>query len=360
MSAADRVLIVGPSWVGDMVMAQALYRLLKQRAPSAELHVVAPPWSLPVLARMPEVARGIELAVAHGELALGRRRRLGVSLRGEGYARAIVLPRSAKAALVPWFARVPRRTGFRGEWRYGLLNDRRELDARLDQTVKRFVALGLERGEPPPEAMPPSLRPRLTVDRGNLERLVKAHGLAGDGPLIALLPGAEYGPAKRWPTERYAALAAELARLGAEIVVLGSAKEAALGEEVRAGAASARVHNLCGKTTLADVVDLTSAAAAAVSKDSGLMHVGAAAGTHVVAIYGSSSPQFTPPLSDAGTVLYLGLECSPCFARTCPLGHLRCLREIDVGVVLSAVGAVLGARAGSPGHAPVGGKRAGG
>src|SRR4029079_10157865 len=150
---------------------------------------------LSVLARMPEVARGIELGVAHGELALGRRRRVGIALRAEGYARAIVLPRSAKAALVPWFARVPRRTGFRGEFRYGLLNDRRELDARLDQTVKRFVALGLDRGETVPDTVPRSRGPRLSVDRSNLERLMKANGLAGDGPLIALLPGAEYGPA---------------------------------------------------------------------------------------------------------------------------------------------------------------------
>jgi heptosyltransferase-2 len=359
VSAADKVLIVGPSWVGDMVMAQALYRLLAQRSPGAEIHVVAPPWSLPVLERMPEVARGVELAVAHGELALGRRRRVGAALRGEAYSRAIVLPRSAKAALLPWFARVPRRTGFRGEWRYGLLNDRRELDARLDQTVKRFVALGLERGEPLPQPLPASLLPRLAVDRGNLERLVRAHGLAGDAPLVALLPGAEYGPAKRWPVDRYAALAGELARRGAEIVVLGSAKEAALGEEVRAGGAASRVHNLCGKTTLADVVDLTSAAVAAVSNDSGLLHVAAAAGTHVVAIYGSSSPAFTPPLTEASTVLYLGLDCSPCFARECPLGHLRCLREIDVRAVLAAVEPLLEARA-RPAPAPAGGKRAGG
>ena len=142
MIAEDKVLIVGPSWVGDMVMAQALYKSVQQQSPGAEIHVVAPPWSLPVLARMPEVARGIELNVGHGELGLTRRWTLGRQLRDERYARAIVLPRSLKAALVPWFARVPRRTGFRGEWRYGLLNDVRSLSPRLDQTVKRFVALG--------------------------------------------------------------------------------------------------------------------------------------------------------------------------------------------------------------------------
>ena len=141
------MLVVGPSWVGDMVMAQALYRLIRQRTPAAEIHVVAPPWSLPVLERMPEVARAVALEVGHGELALGRRRALGVRLRAERYAHAIVLPRSVKAALVPWFARVPRRTGFRGEWRYGLINDMRSQGSALDQTVKRFVALGLDQGE---------------------------------------------------------------------------------------------------------------------------------------------------------------------------------------------------------------------
>ena len=345
MTATAKVLVVGPSWVGDMVMAQALYRLLRRRAPDTEIHVLAPAWSLPVLARMPEVARGIELPVSHGELALGVRRRVGVSLRAEKYSRAIVLPRSAKAALVPWFARVPRRTGFRGEWRYGLLNDRRRLDSRLDQTVKRFVALGMERGEPPPPSLPDDLRPRLRVDPANLARLRAEHALAAERPLVALLPGAEYGPAKRWPAERYAALAAELARRGAAVIVLGSAKERPLGDEICAGAGAERVRNLCGRTTLADVVDLTAAAAVAVTNDSGLMHVAAAAGTHVVAIYGSSSPQFTPPLTAAKDVLYLGLSCSPCFARECPLGHLNCLRELSVPAVLAAVDAHVAAGA---------------
>lgn len=337
MSSADRVLVVGPSWVGDMVMAQSLYRLLRQRSPGVEIDVVAPPWSLPVLARMPEVRRGVELAVGHGELGLRRRRSLGLELRAERYTRAIVLPRSAKSALVPWFARVPKRTGFRGEWRYGLLNDRRVLDARLDQTVKRFVALGLDRNEPLPESLPDDLRPSLTVDRANLERLRKAHGLDRARPLVALMPGAEYGPAKRWPAESYAELAGRIASLGADVVVLGSAKEAPLGEEIAARAAHERVRNLCGRTALADVVDLAAASAAAVTNDSGLLHVAAAAGAHVLAIYGSSTPAFTPPLTAAKDVLYLGLGCSPCFARTCPLGHLRCLREITVATVLSAV-----------------------
>jgi heptosyltransferase-2 len=323
-----------------MVMAQSLYKLLCDRDPATVIDVVAPSWSLPVLARMPEVARAIELAVGHGELGLKRRIAVARSLRTERYGHAIVLPRSAKAALVPWLARIPRRTGFRGEWRYGLLNDVRRLDPRLDQTVKRFVALGLERGEPLPEPLPPRWRPRLEADRRNLERLCAAHSLQDGAPLAALLPGAEYGPAKRWPAAKFGEVAATLADRGTEIVVLGSAKERALGEEIVAAARSVRVRNLCGETTLGDVVDLLAAADVAVSNDSGLLHVAAAAGTAVVGIYGSSSPEFTPPLTDSAAIVTRRLSCSPCFSRECPLGHLDCLRGLSSAAVLAEVEAL--------------------
>jgi heptosyltransferase-2 len=336
VNAADKVLIVGPSWVGDMVMAQALYKLLRQQDPNVEIHVVAPAWSLPVLERMPEVARGIELAVGHGELGLRRRWALARRLRAERYTRAIVLPRSAKAALVPWLAGVPRRTGFRGEWRFGLLNDIRSMDASLDQTVKRFLALGMPRGVGVPGSMPAALQPRLRSDPQNLERLRAAHGLARGAPYVALMPGAEYGPAKRWPAAHFGAFAAELADAGADVIVLGSAKERSIGDEVVARAAHVRVRNLAGATSLADVVDLTAGSDVAVSNDSGLLHVAAAAGASVVALYGSSSPKFTPPLTDAAAVVSLELECSPCFARECPLKHLRCLNELAPATVLRA------------------------
>jgi len=241
----------------------------------------------------------------------------------------VVLARSARAA------RVPRRTGFRSELRFGLLNDLRTLDkTQLDQTVKRFVALGQERGEPPPRELPADLRPRLTLDAANTARLREAHGLRADVPLLALMPGAEYGPAKRWPTSDYGAVAARFAAQGGAAIVLGSAKEHSLGEEI---AAVTPVKNLCGRTTLADVVDLLGAADVAVSNDSGLMHVAAAAGTRVVAIYGSSSPKFTPPLTAKASIVYDALDCSPCFERTCPLGHLRCLKDIGAARVSAEV-----------------------
>lgn len=344
MIATDKVLVVGPSWVGDMVMAQALYKLLRAANSQVEIHVIAPPWSLPVLERMPEVARGIELAVGHGELGLRKRARLARQLRPERYTRAIVLPRSAKAALVPWLARIPLRTGFRGEWRYGLLNDVRALEASLDQTVKRFVALGLPPGAPLQGPLPSTLQPLLRSDPKNLDKLRALHSLPPGVRLAALMPGAEYGPAKRWPAAHYGALAAALAGANTDVVVLGSAKERAIGDEVAARAASPRVRNLCGQTSLADVVDLLAAADVAVSNDSGLLHVAAAAGAPVVAIYGSSSPKFTPPLTDAAATVSLQIECSPCFARECPLGHMKCLIELEPPTVLRAVETLRAAR----------------
>lgn len=332
MSPAEKLLVIGPAWVGDMVMAQSLFMLLRQRDPAAVIDVVGPAWSLPLVARMPEVRRGVALAAAHGELALGARRRLGRELAAEGYSRALVLPRSFKAALVPWLAGVPVRTGFRAELRGLLLNDPRPLDrAALDRTVKRFLALGLPAGAPLPEPPQPALR----IDAANRAALLARLGLAPEGA-VALMPGAAYGPAKQWPLGRFGELARMLDATGREVWVLGSAGERALGEGIRA-IGGRGVRNLCGETRLEDTVDLLSAARAAVTNDSGLMHVAAATGTHVVAIYGSSSPAFTPPLTPRRTVHYLGLECSPCFQRECPLGHLRCLHGITSERVLEAL-----------------------
>ncbi len=327
-------LVIGPAWVGDMVMAQSLFRLLRTLEPDVAIDVLGPPWSVPLVGRMPEVRRGVPLAVAHGEFGFGARRALGKSLRTAGYTRAIVLPRSFKSALVPWFARIPVRTGFAAELRGLLLNDARALDRDvLDQTVKRFLALGVTAGAP----IPPPAEPALRVDEANRAALMARLGL-GARPAVALMPGAAYGPAKQWPISNFAELAGLLRERGFEIWVLGSRGEHALGEQIQAGAGpgtDSGVFNLCGQTSLEDTVDLLSAARTAVTNDSGLMHVAAAAGTHVVAIYGSSSPDFTPPLTVRKTILYLGLDCSPCFARECPLTHLNCLRAITPSRVLA-------------------------
>lgn len=337
MSAAEKILVVGPAWVGDMVMAQSLLMLLRERDPAAIIDILGPAWSVPLVARMPEARRGISLDIAHGELALGARFRMGHAIRAERYDRAIVLPRSFKSALVPFFARVRVRTGFATELRSVLLTDARPLErVVLDQTVKRLLALGLPRGAPLPA--PP--QPRLRIDTANRAALLARFGL-GTRPAVALMPGAAYGPAKQWPLERFGELARLLLAQGAEVWVLGSKGEHALGERIRelGGVVELNgpVRNLCGETRLEDTVDLLSAARAAVTNDSGLMHVAAAAGTHVAALYGSSSPEFTPPLTNQRKIHYLALECSPCFARECPLGHLNCLRQIAAETVVAAL-----------------------
>jgi heptosyltransferase-2 len=289
---------------------------------------------------MPEVRQGIELAAGHGELALGTRRRLGRSLRGR-YSQAIVLPRSLKSALVPWFAGIGRRTGFRGEHRYGLINDLRPFDPRrLDQTVKRFLALGLAAGD---RGLPEPPQPRLASDAAAAAAIAARLGLDRSGRVVALMPGAEYGPAKQWPTAHYAALARLLADAGNGVWILGSARESALGAEIEREAARPAVRNLCGATTLVEAVDLLAQADVAVSNDSGLMHIAAAVGTHIVALYGSSTPDFTPPLTAQRTIHYRRLDCSPCFRRHCPLGHLDCLNGIAVATVAGSVAAALGA-----------------
>jgi lipopolysaccharide heptosyltransferase II len=327
-----RYLIVGPSWVGDMVMAQALFISLKQRYPDCEIDVVAPDWSLPVLRRMPQIRDGIALPVAHGRFGLRERFRLGRSLRSMGYTHAIVLPRSWKSALVPWFAGVPVRTGYRGEMRFGLLNDIRRLDkAVLRQTVQRYVALGFD---DMPSVAPSAPLPVLETSRRNTERLIATLALDLSRPVVCMMPGAEYGPAKQWPVGYYARLAALLVDSGFSIWVLGSAKESVLGERITRDLGEAGL-NLCGRTELVDVVDLLAMATQVVTNDSGLMHISAAVGTRLNVIYGSSTPDYTPPLAEESRlgIFYLALSCSPCFKRVCPLGHTNCLNGIDVETV---------------------------
>lgn len=331
-------LVIGPSWVGDMVMAQSLFVRLRQLRPAAPVDVLAPGWSLPLIARMPQVRKGIEMPLGHGAFDWGERRRIGALLRAQAYAQALVLPGSWKSALVPFFAGIPRRTGFRGEMRYGLLNDIRPLDKSLLQTtVQRFVALA-EDG--PVRAAPAVPAPRLTADAVLGTALVIKLGL-DDRNAVGLMPGAEYGPAKQWPAEYYGELAKMLGAAGVQPWVFGSGKEVELGEQIRALSGGQAV-NLCGKTALADVVDLAARCRAVVSNDSGLMHVAAAAGAPVVALYGSSTPDFTPPLTERRYIHYLRLSCSPCFERTCPLVHYNCLRHITPAAVRDSLRALAG------------------
>ena len=316
-------------------MAQSLFRHLKEQQPDTPIDVLAPGWSLPLLARMPEVRAGVEMPLGHGKLELRQRWRLGRELRGR-YDWAILLPNSWKSAIVPWAAKIPRRTGWLGEARYGLLNDARKLDkSQLTMTVQRFVALA---DAPHNPQLPLILPPSLKVEAVDVAQAMEALQLQKhpEQPLLALCPGAEYGDAKRWPGEYYAALAQQFVQQGGQVWLFGSDKDRPVCDNI-AIQTGAGCHNLAGRTSLAQAVDLLSLADAVVSNDSGLMHVAAALERPLVAVYGSSDPGFTPPLNSRHQIVSLGLDCSPCFKRECPLGHLRCLRDISVNQVQTAL-----------------------
>jgi heptosyltransferase-2 len=320
-----KILVIAPAWVGDTVMAQPMFRLLHERHAHLVLDVLAPPFTLPLLSRMPEVRRGIVARLGHGELKLGERRRIARQLQSEHYAQAIVLPNSLKSALIPLLARIPLRTGFRGEMRYGLLNDLRPLDERaLPRMVQRFAALALERGARLPHTLPP---PRLAAHTPSSKKIDLNQILIKDKPLAVFCPGAEYGPAKRWPAKHFGALARKAADNGYQVWLVGSAKDAAIGAEIVRASAHTCI-NLCGDTTLEEAIDIIAQAALVVSNDSGLMHVAAALERPLLALYGSSSPAFTPPLSPKARIVKIDIDCSPCFKRECPLGHFNCMRGL--------------------------------
>lgn len=306
-----KILVIGPSWVGDMMMSQSLYRTLKAEHPDATIDVMAPAWCRPLLSRMPEVNEALAMPLGHGALALGERYRLGKALRDRHYQRAYVLPGSFKSALVPFFAGIPQRTGWRGEMRYGLLNDLRVLDKpAFPLMVERYVALAYDasRINSARDLPQPLLWPRLQVEEQEKIETAALFALTADRPIIGFCPGAEFGPAKRWPHYHYATLAQQLIAAGYQVVLFGSAKDRETGDQIRqtldeAGRQYCR--NLAGETKLEQAVILLAHCRAVVTNDSGLMHIAAALNRPLVALYGPSSPDFTPPLSQQARVIRL-------------------------------------------------------
>ncbi|WP_371324655.1 lipopolysaccharide heptosyltransferase II [Dechloromonas sp. ZY10] len=320
-----KALIVAPSWIGDTIMAQPLFARLHALHPGLTLDALAPQWVAPVLQRMGDIANVIDNPFGHGALRLAERWQLGRRLAAGGYDAAYVLPNSLKSALIPAFAGIPLRVGFTGEARYGLLNRRHHLDKQaLPLMVERFAQLA----EAPGAALPrpvsaPQLRSTVVEQQNTLQQL----GIERPQRIAAFCPGAEYGPAKRWPAEHFAELARRLAADGFAIWLFGSPKDHSIADQIE-HLAPGLCRNLCGATTLAQAIDLLALAELVVCNDSGLMHVAAALNRPLVALYGSSSPGFTPPLTPRAEVLSLHLDCSPCFKRECPQGHLDCLRQL--------------------------------
>jgi heptosyltransferase-2 len=316
-----------------MMMAQSLFKVLKYEQPCVNIDVLTPLWSEGLLKRMPEVRHIISHTIEHRQLAWNKRRDIGLALRYHAYQQAIVLPNSWKSALIPFWAKIPQRTGYIGEMRYGLLNDIRQQDKSiLRRTVDRFIALGLSFDAPKTSRNIPN--PRLSPDSIEIEKVLQRFKLKSPSqPILALCPGAEYGSAKRWPIEYYVTCAKRKIAEGWKVWVFGSPKDIPLGAEIQVFVGDQCI-NLCGKTTLPEAVDLLSLVSVVITNDSGLMHVAAALDKPIIALFGSSNPEMTPPLSNNARVLYLGLTCSPCYQRRCPKKHMKCLHEIEPAQVL--------------------------
>jgi|SaaInlStandDraft_7_1057024.scaffolds.fasta_scaffold00129_12 heptosyltransferase II len=302
-----KILIFSPAWVGDMVMAQSLFKSLHQQYEDLTLDVISPPWVYGLLQRMPEVNCHYKIDVQRGKFGWTVRRNLGKQLQKNKYDQVITMPVTWKSALTGYWCATSKRTGYLGEMRYGLLTDKRKMDKeQLPYMVQRYVYLGLDADSKIPE-LNEIPKPQLSVDMANVAEWQTKLGLNKGKKLIALMPGAEFGPAKRWPTEKYAAIAKELTQEGCEVILLGSPNDFATAHEIEAKS-GCQLMSLCGKTSLLDAIDLLSCVDLAISNDSGLMHIAAALNIPQIAIYRSSTPEFTPPLNDKAVILQAELE----------------------------------------------------
>ena len=320
-----KILVIAPSWVGDCMLIQPMLARLMHRHPEAQIELLAPPWTAPLLRQMSEVYKVITNPFPHGAFKLADRYRLGNQLRASNFDQAIILPNSFKSALVPFFANIPLRTGFVGEMRYGLLNDARKLNKKeLPLMVERFAQLA---EAPNTSIQRPLPQPRLRVAEGQQDNVLDKFDLKITKPVAIFCPGAEYGAAKRWPIPYFAELAQYLRDFGYDVWLVGSPKDQEVGDKIVA-LGNNTCRNLCGKTELGDAIALLSCADLVVSNDSGLMHIAAAMDRPMLALYGSSSPQFTPPLSARAHILKLDMQCSPCFKRECRLGHFNCMNQM--------------------------------
>ncbi len=324
-----------------MVMSQCLYIELKKLHPNCIIDVMAPGWCKSVLERMSEVNKAIEMPLGHGDFNFFARYQLGKVLRDDNYDHAYILPNSAKSAFIPFFAGIPNRTGWKGEMRYGLLNDLRNNKKSFNLMIERYIALAHPAikmtGSGALTDMP---YPALTVEQQNQQQALIRFNIDTTRTSIALCPGAAYGSAKCWPIDHYASVAKKLIETGCNILLFGSANEKALTDQIEQALSiesQQHCHNLAGKTSLTDVIDLLASCSTVVGNDSGLMHVAAAVKCNVVALYGPTTPNYTPPLTDKKIILHTDISCRPCFKRECPLKHNKCMTEISSQQVIDAI-----------------------
>ncbi|MBN3859836.1 lipopolysaccharide heptosyltransferase II [Neisseriaceae bacterium PsAf] len=329
------ILIIGPSWVGDMMMSNSLFQNLKKIHPESNIHVLAPAWCQDILLKMPEVDKIIHMPLTHGKLNIVARKKIASDLDSE-YKQAIVLPNSFKSALVPFFAKIPMRTGWRGEFRYGLINDLRILDKeKYPMMVMRYNALAFPKQQQPPIEELKKPYPHLQVTQDDIKKttqnLSSIYDFSNEQPFIVICPGAEYGPAKCWPHYHYANLSNLLIQDGYKICILGSQKDSKIAHKIKAEINDkSQCIGLTGKTKLNEVADIMSLSQAVVSNDSGLMHIAAAVNKPLMALYGPTSPEFTPPLSNQAKIIRLIDGYIPIrYADDSPEGYHQSLIDIQ-------------------------------
>lgn len=344
-----KTLVLGPAWVGDMVMAQSLFKALSALSDhNILIDVLAPAYTLPLLQRMPEVRQALPMpSIQHGELGLGKRYRAGQSLRASQYDNVFVLQNSWKSALIPFFANIPKRTGWIGECRFGLLNDIRRLDkAVLTSMTSQYAALAYPKGEEyKAQTISQDWWPKLVVNLEDVQKTKDKFGIRintdktraeANQPILALCPGTAFGTAKRWPEEYFAELANHMMRQGWEVWLFGSPSDKATGDKIQA-LCDNRCRDFVGTTSLPEAIDLLSLATKVVSNDSGLLHIASALQRSVIAIYGSTPSEFAPPLAVGAKILKMDLPCQPCRKRECPLGHHNCMKMIKPDQVISLI-----------------------
>jgi heptosyltransferase-2 len=331
-----KILIIAPNWIGDAVMAEPLISQLKKNNPDSQIDVLATPWVASIMKAIPAVDQIITADFQHGSLQWQERKVLAKQLALSAYTHAYVLPNSFKSALIPWLAKIPQRIGYQGEMRWGLINEALKNPSRSHRpsmSSHYFALSGNTFSEVPQPHL--SLPDAIITESQQTLQKIQEHQ-----HLYVLCPGAEYGPAKQWPIEHFGQLAKNIieTKENSLVLILGSKKEFSIGSDIaRMSAYPDKVINWCGQTSLEDAMAAISNAHTVISNDSGLMHIAAAFRRPQVAIFGSSDPRHTPPLSKLAAIHWLHLECSPCFKRVCPLSHLKCLVDIQAKDVLNSI-----------------------
>ncbi len=340
----NRILIIAPNWIGDAVMSQPLLANLKVIYPQSQIDVLASPWVAPIYRACAEVHQVIEARLEHKQLQWGLRKQLARQLELTKYDACFVLPNSLKSAFIPWLANIPLRIGYRGEMRFGLINFALDNPSKTNRPPMANHYFALSNVIQPSQKIDvnQSADPTLNISPAAKQSVSTKLQTAGmnEKSIYVFCPGAEYGVTKRWPTDHFATLAEQLIthESDAHVILLGSRSDHELGKEIISQVTNtSQIQNWCGETSLDEAFALFGMFTALVSNDSGLMHIGAALKVPQVAIFGSSDPHHTPPLSDKAKVIWLNLPCSPCHKRECPLGHLKCLKDILPTTVLGTI-----------------------